>query len=179
MPTNNPRDRITPGGGGALAQAIKVITANCGSALGRLLSSGHAYLSRKVVMQISRTSPQRQRFGLEQVKRGRRPSTVKTEVFDTTRYGEVCSRLARAGGLINHARQITRAVNQTEKAITADAALIHGAAVKTLRACTKHNRIARRLPTKIPHRRRIAPTQSTVQSPFCFLGKAGFFKSMY
>jgi hypothetical protein len=71
-----------------------------------LLLSGHPFLSRKIVLQLSRSSAERQQYELEQVRQKRRPYSTKTTVFDTVGFGEVFSRLARAGGLMNKAAQL-------------------------------------------------------------------------
>ena len=89
-PIDNPR----------LQAAGDLIAANCGADAQSLLKSGHRFLTPKVVMQISRTAPERQREELARVRRGERPLS-KTAVFDTTGYPEVWSRLARAAGAVH------------------------------------------------------------------------------
>jgi hypothetical protein len=88
--------------------AVESIVVNCGEDVRSLLLSGHEFLTKKAIMSLSRTSPERQRFEMAQVQRGRRPFSLKSTVFDTTSYAEVCSRLARAGGFVNQAAQLLR-----------------------------------------------------------------------
>lgn len=82
-------------------RAVETVAANCGRGTRALLLSGHPHLTPDVVRSLARTSPERQAFELSQVRAGRRPFATKAEVFDTTGYGEVGSRLGRAGGYIN------------------------------------------------------------------------------
>lgn len=89
----------------ALREAVDQIVANCGEGAFTLLTSGHRYLKRKDVMKISRTTPERQVVELDRVRRGVRPHG-KTDVFDTTGYDEIQSRLARAGGAPNKLSQV-------------------------------------------------------------------------
>jgi len=86
-----------PGRGGEYECAVAAIAANCGNDV-RTLLSGHLLLPPHVVRSLARTSPERQAFELGEVRASRRPFATKTDVFDTTGYGEVGSRLARAGG---------------------------------------------------------------------------------
>lgn len=81
--------------------AIVAIIASCGLSGRAHLLSRHPFLTPAVVRSLARTTPERQAFELNEVRAGRRPFVTKTEVFDTTGYGEVGSRLARAGGYIN------------------------------------------------------------------------------
>src|SRR3954452_14573962 len=92
-----------------LRTAVEAIVASCGEADRQFLD----HLDRRVILQLSRTSPERQRFELDQVRQGRRPFTVKSTVFDTTDYREVGSRVARAGVFVNKAAQfVLRAVSR-------------------------------------------------------------------
>ncbi len=86
-----------------LDRAKKMIIDNCGASARRILDAGHRYLVPKTINALSRTSPERQRYEIEQVLAGRRPFSSKTEVYDTVSFGEVTSRLARAAGSINKA----------------------------------------------------------------------------
>src|SRR4051794_5108637 len=104
--------------------AVEAIVASCGEADRQLLDQ----LDRRVILQLSRTSPERQRFELDQVRRGRGPFTAKSTVFDTTGYAEVGSRVARAGGFVNKAAQfvlraVSRAALTQEDQVTLRAAL--------------------------------------------------------
>src|SRR5947209_2093946 len=70
--------------------------------------AGHPLLPEAQVLHLSRTTPERERYELGQVGRGRMPFTTRSTVFDTTGYGEVGSRLARFGGKVPKAAQILR-----------------------------------------------------------------------
>jgi hypothetical protein len=104
-PAQTPRHRVAEqhavGGDAELASALRLITANCGRRARQLLLGGHRHLPRHVILQLSRTSPERQRFELTQVNAGRRPFSTKSTVFDTINFAEVGSRLARGGGLLH------------------------------------------------------------------------------
>lgn len=50
---------------------------------------------------IAKTSPERQRVEMERVGRGERPLVKKVDVFDTTGYSEIGSRLPRSYGKVN------------------------------------------------------------------------------
>ena len=112
---SEPRSRATgapadPWGCPSVRAVVDQIAANCGAGARSLLTSGHPFLTPKVVMQISRTTPERQREELARVRRGERPLS-KTAVFDTTGYPEVWSRLARAAGVVHKvASLVPRAV---------------------------------------------------------------------
>jgi hypothetical protein len=89
---------------------VEAIAANCGEGARRLILTGHRFLPPKVVLQLSRTTPERQRYEFEMVEKGRRPFSTHTTVFDTTGYGEVASRLGRAGGFLNKAAHVLAAL---------------------------------------------------------------------
>lgn len=92
-------------------QAIEDIVRNCGVPSRTALLT----LPRKVILQLSRSAPERQRFELAQVLKGKRPFTIPTTVFDTTGYGEVASRLGRAGGYVNKATKLFLRLAATSK----------------------------------------------------------------
>lgn len=100
-------------------QQLKSIERNCGRRFLALLRSGHSWLTPAVIGKLSRSSPERQQFEIEQVHQGRRPFSIKTTVFDTNDYGEVESRLGRAGGAINRTAQFVRRL-QTERRLAKD-----------------------------------------------------------
>lgn len=94
------------------AKALAVITRNCGEQARELILSARAPLTAKQVGVISRTTPERQRFEMEQVAQGRRPFCKPENgvpIFDTLHYGEVVSRLRRASGLVRQQEKIVRA----------------------------------------------------------------------
>lgn len=122
-----------PGRDGEYRRAVAAISATCGNDA-RLLLSSHRLLTPDVVRSLAKTSPERQAFELSEVRAGRRPFATKTDVFDTTGYQEVGSRLARAGGGIN---KFARAV---ELLVTASVGLderaeLDRAAAALLRDC--------------------------------------------
>jgi len=85
----------------------KTIIDNCGAPAQRLFDKGHSYLKGETITKLYNSSPERQRYEINQVLSGRRPFSSKTDVFDTVRCGEVTSRLARAAGWLNLAASQT------------------------------------------------------------------------
>ena len=87
------------------AAAVDLIATNCGPRAKRLLLSGHPRLPAKVVKQIARTHPDRQRFALAQARAGRAPlgppPAGVAPPFDTLGPGEVLGRLARNAGALD------------------------------------------------------------------------------
>src|ERR1700752_1311947 len=73
----------------ALERAVEQIVSSCGERSRELLTGQTPQLHRKGILHRSRTSPQRQRYELQQVQKGRRPFSTKTTVFDTPGYHEV------------------------------------------------------------------------------------------
>jgi hypothetical protein len=90
----------------AVRVAIHSIAENCGPTTRKLLLEKRSWITDKVILQISRTAPPRQREAIEHIRAGIRPLRRKSAVFDTTGYAEVLSRLARAGGWINKGMHI-------------------------------------------------------------------------
>jgi hypothetical protein len=86
---------------------IAVIVANCGEKVRDLLMSGHRHLTPKIIRRIANSHPDRQRCEMDQVRRGNRPLKARPGVFDTKDFGEIDSRLRRAGGLLNKAAQLS------------------------------------------------------------------------
>jgi hypothetical protein len=82
-------------------RALETIAKNCGPQARKLLTAGHRYLTPKVVISIAKTSPERQRVEMERVGRSERPLVKKVDVFDTTGYSEIGSRLPRSYGKVN------------------------------------------------------------------------------
>jgi len=80
--------------------AVEAIVASCGEGVRDLLTSELSRLAPAVVKSIARCAPERQQYEIDQVRAGRRPFSTKSTVFDTTGYGEVASRLTRAGGTV-------------------------------------------------------------------------------
>ena len=74
-----------------ILHAIDVITGNCGEQARKLLLSGHRFVTPKILIRLKNSSPQRQRFEIEQLRQGIRPFSAKTTTFDTLGYGEVIS----------------------------------------------------------------------------------------
>lgn len=114
-------------------RAVAIIAANCGREARALLQSGHPFLTPAVVLSLARTAPERQAFELAEVRAGRRPFSAKTDVFDTTGYGEIGSRLARASGGIN---KFARGVELLTGVIESeDRDALAGAVAELLRDC--------------------------------------------
>ncbi|MBA4191998.1 MAG: hypothetical protein C0467_28800 [Planctomycetaceae bacterium] len=89
----------------AFADAVDLIAGNCRGNARELLLSDHRRLSAEMVMKISRTHADRQRFALEQARADRDPLRKPEGVdppFDTQGYAEVNSRMARNAGLIDY-----------------------------------------------------------------------------
>lgn len=90
-------------------QAVDRMAADLGPAARESILRGHRFLSPKRVMQVSRVHPERQRFALENVARGRspfaKPPAGVDPPFDTLDYGEVRSRLARTVGSVDMVRR--------------------------------------------------------------------------
>ena len=85
------------------AEAVELIAKNCGITAPQLLSlAGHSS-HRMAIMELSRTSDERQRYRVEGVIAGRFKSLKiagDDPVFDTVTFSEVPSRLRRARGAI-------------------------------------------------------------------------------
>jgi hypothetical protein len=88
----------------AFATTVNAITANVGSAAKELILSDHPRLPLPVVMRISRTHPDRQRFAIARAAEGRdplgKPPPGTALPFDTHDCAEVLSRLARNAGAL-------------------------------------------------------------------------------
>jgi hypothetical protein len=111
------------------------VVANCGETARTLLACRYPYLTRRVVCQLARTSPERQRFEIEEIRCGRPPFKTPTTVFDTTGYGEVGSRLARAGGFVNRAAQVTARITAAGGTVDAERGELRRVAAAQLRHC--------------------------------------------
>jgi Uri superfamily endonuclease len=102
----------------AFADAVDRIVANCGDAAKTLILSDHPRLPAKVVLQISRTHAERQRFALAQARADRnpfgKPPPGTEPPFDTLGYAEVLSRLARNAGLLDHVAEGLHAGNTSD-----------------------------------------------------------------
>ncbi|MBA4191099.1 MAG: hypothetical protein C0467_24200 [Planctomycetaceae bacterium] len=85
--------------------AVEAIATNCGPEAKRFLLSNHRRLPGRVIMRISRTHPDRQRFALEQARGDRnplgKPPRGVAPPFDTHDPAEVLNRLARNVGALN------------------------------------------------------------------------------
>jgi hypothetical protein len=86
------------------ADAVNSLARNAGPKAKGLIQAGGRHLSPEIVMQVSRTHPDRQRFAMANVARGvhpfSKPPACTDPPFDTLGWGEVISRLARASGLL-------------------------------------------------------------------------------
>ncbi len=83
------------------AMAVETLIENCGANVLPVLFDAHRPQGRKAIMLLSRTSDMRQRYRVTSVVEGRSPSVAPhgdDTVFDTVKFGEVPSRLARARG---------------------------------------------------------------------------------
>ncbi|MBA4190665.1 MAG: hypothetical protein C0467_21990 [Planctomycetaceae bacterium] len=98
-------------------RALDTIATNCGATAKDLLTAGHSYLTPEVVISIAKTSPERQQVEMERVGRGEKPLKQKVDVFDTTGYGEIGSRIPRAYGKVN---KLSQAVARFAKRLTDD-----------------------------------------------------------
>jgi hypothetical protein len=138
--------RTKPGGRLEIAvrNAIDVIAANCGIGAKNLLLAKRKWISDKVILQISRTSPPRQREALEDIRTGIRPLRRKSTEFDTNDYGEVLSRLARAGGWINKGMQIAARTCKEKKLTSEDSKEILDKTKAVLENCGELWRLIRK-----------------------------------
>lgn len=83
------------------ATAVETLIENCGADVLPVLFDPNRPQGRKAIMSLSRTSDIRQRYRINGVVEGRFPSVAPHSddtVFDTLRFSEVPSRLARARG---------------------------------------------------------------------------------
>lgn len=86
------------------AEAIETIVNNCGTTATQALFSVKRPASRKSIMELSRTSAERQQYRIEGFLAGRFKSIQiqgNDNVFDTVAFKEVPSRLCRARGSLN------------------------------------------------------------------------------
>ena len=113
------------------SRAIDRIATNCGPAARVLLTTGHRYLTREVVISIAKTSPERQRVEMERVGRGERPGE-KVDVFDTTGYSEIGSRIPRSYGQVN---KLYQAVARFADRLTDGDRVAEAATCRFLNAC--------------------------------------------
>ena len=88
-----------------VADAVDRIAVNCGERARELLLSDHPRLDARLVEQIARTHPDRQRFALAEAAAGRdplgKPPPGVDPPFDTLGVGEIRSRLARNIGALD------------------------------------------------------------------------------
>ncbi|MFO0823771.1 MAG: hypothetical protein U0792_11745 [Gemmataceae bacterium] len=113
-------------------RAIDVIATNCGARAKDLLTAGHPYLTRDVVRSIAKTSPERQQVEMNRVGRGEKPLTRKVDVFDTTGYGEIGSRIPRAYGKVN---KLYQSVARFADRLTDDDRVAEGSIRRFLSGC--------------------------------------------
>lgn len=88
----------------AFKTAVDLVVGNAGTDARRLILGGHPRLPPRQVARLARTHPDRQRYEVDQVARGRplfaNPLPGVEPPFDTLNIGEVRSRLARFDGLL-------------------------------------------------------------------------------
>lgn len=99
------------------ATAVETLIQNCGESAWYVLFDPKRTQTRKAIMSLSRTSDVRQRHRVKGVIDGRFRSIAPHSddtVFDTVKYGEVTSRLARARGSLATLLEQLRMTNQNE-----------------------------------------------------------------
>lgn len=86
-------------------EAVDLIAANVGDEARGAILAGRPNITPKLVMQVSRTHPDRQRYALAQIAQGRQPFAKPHDgsapPYDTLGYGEVRSRVARTTGALD------------------------------------------------------------------------------